>query len=56
MYHTHWDIPRKTIFIDAFGNRVDNSSDPRAMFRLGVHQTRWSVTSVLSVKKNDDPA
>jgi len=39
MYHTHWDAPGKTIWIDAMGNRVDNSSDPLALISPGVSQT-----------------
>ncbi len=39
MYHTHWDAPGKTIWVDAMGNRVDNSSDPLALLRPGVSQT-----------------
>jgi RHS repeat-associated protein len=27
MYHTHWDAPGKIIWVDAYGNRVDNSTD-----------------------------
>ena len=39
LYHTHWDAPGKTIWVDAMGNRVDNSSDPLAILRPGVSQT-----------------
>lgn len=39
MYHTHWDSPGKTIWVDAMGNRVDNSSNPLDLFRAGVYQT-----------------
>ena len=39
MYHTHWDAPGKTIWVDAMGNRVDNSSEPLALLRPGVCQT-----------------
>ena len=27
-YHTHWDAPGKEIWVDSFGQRVDNSSNP----------------------------
>lgn len=27
IYHTHWDRPGKSIFVDVNGNRVDNSGD-----------------------------
>jgi len=39
LYHTHLDAPGKTIWVDSFGQRVDNSSDPLALMRSGVYQT-----------------
>ncbi|MGC3977359.1 MAG: RHS repeat-associated core domain-containing protein [Paludibacteraceae bacterium] len=39
MYHTHWDAPGKTIWVDAMGNRVDNSSNPLDLLKSGVYQT-----------------
>jgi hypothetical protein len=39
MYHTHWDRPGKTIWLDAIGNRVDNSSNPLDIAKSGVYQT-----------------
>jgi len=33
LYHTHWDAPGKEIWVDAFGQRVDNSSNPLDVLR-----------------------
>lgn len=39
MYHTHWDAPGKTIWVNSMGDRVDNSSNPLALLAPGVGQT-----------------
>jgi hypothetical protein len=39
MYHTHWDRPGKTIWVNSAGQRVDNSMDVLALLDPSVRQT-----------------
>jgi hypothetical protein len=42
MYHTHWDQSGKTIWVNAWGDRIDNSSDPSSLFKGGIFKITTS--------------